>query len=103
MARMEQQLVIDPRDLSLSIECTECHSQLVLGIDKSTCELPEKCPGCNADWPIEKDLRKSTQEFINTFRALRKELGNESRKTEPPKIILRLKASPCPAEVPKGQ
>jgi hypothetical protein len=95
---MEQQLVLDLKDLStLSIECPECHSELVVDVDSNLTTLPAVCPHphCGAKWFPDEGKRDPLDDFIDDLAEL--------RKTQRFKITFRLKATPWPAEVPKGQ
>jgi transcription elongation factor Elf1 len=100
---MEQQRVLDLKDLSsLSLECPECNSQLVLDMSKEETRLFRTCPSCNASWPTKNNEAEVIRQFINLYRAV--------RNIKSPRITFRtpwpMEEAPKsqePPEAPKGQ
>jgi predicted Zn finger-like uncharacterized protein len=90
---MEQQLVIDPKDLTLCIECPKCHSQFAVKIHEARPAVPDKCSNCDTVWWPPTGPLNPVPTFITWFKNL--------SETKGPKITFRI---PWPAtEAPKGQ
>lgn len=97
MARMEQQIILGPKDINaLTIKCQHCNSRFVLDIDNSASRLSGPCPSCHTPWFPEEGQQNLINRLVECFREL--------RKIDEREIAFLLKTTPWPAaEATKGQ
>jgi len=85
MRGMEQQLIIDLKELSqISIECGKCQSQAIINVMSTDARPPQRCPCCNVEFD-NRSVRDQISGYIGAYRML---LGVEH------KITLRVKPEP---------